>query len=47
MIPVALENADRNALQVLIDNAVRESKTIEYKAKLLGKKDSDIVLGGH
>ena len=42
MIPVALEDVDREALQALIDNAVRESKTIEYKEKLPGKKDSDV-----
>ena len=43
MIPVALENVDRDALQALIDNAVRESKTIEYKERMPGKKDSDVV----
>lgn len=43
MIPVRIEAVDRAALNALIDNAVREGKTIEYKQELPGKADGDIA----
>ena len=36
MIPVRIEDVDRGALDALIDNAVPEGKTIEYKQALPG-----------
>ena len=43
MIPVRIEEIDRAALDALIDNAVPEGKTIEYKQELPGKADGDIA----
>ena len=42
MIPVRTEEVDRGALDALIDNAVPEGKTIEYKQALPGKADSAV-----
>ena len=42
MIPVPIAEVDVEALNALIENTVRESKTIEYKEQLPGKKDSDV-----
>ena len=43
MIPEPIDNVDIDALNVLIENAVRESKTIEYKQEFpRGKKDSEV-----
>lgn len=41
MIDIRIENIDGSAIQSLIDNQVRESKTIEYKEQLPGTKDDD------
>lgn len=42
MIPIRIEAVDRAALDALIDNAVPEAKTIEYKQALPGKADSTV-----
>ena len=42
MIPVRIEDVDRAALDALIDNAVAEGRTIEYKQALPGKANSEV-----
>ena len=42
MIPVRIEDVDRAALHALIDNAVAEGRTIEYKQALPGKANSEV-----
>ena len=43
MIPGPIKDVDVTALQALITNEVREGKTIEYKLKMPGSADSDVV----
>ena len=42
MIPVRIEDVDRGALDALIENAVPEGKTIEYKRATPSKADSSV-----
>ena len=42
MIPVWIEEIDRAALDALIDNAVPEGKTIEYKQERCGARPTEI-----
>ena len=43
MIPIPIDNVDLDALNALIENAVRERKTIEYKQELpVGNKESEV-----
>ena len=41
MISKPIDNIDKSDIEALIENGVRESKTIEYKRELPGKKDKD------
>ena len=43
MIPGTIDDLDINTLQGLIENEVREDKTLEYKREMPGKADSDLV----
>ena len=43
MIPGRIGDIDKEALEALIENEVRESKSIEYKQEPPGKADSDVV----
>ena len=43
MIPGPIKDVDVRALQALITNEVREGKTIEYKLKMPGSANSDVV----
>ena len=43
MIPKPLDAIEHADLRALIDNGVRESKSIEYKRELLGNANSEKV----
>ena len=43
MLPVGIDDVDRAALRALVENRVPEGKTIEYKGKLPGRSESDVV----
>ena len=43
MLPVGIENVDIGALRSLIADGALESKTIEYKRKVPGRSESDVV----
>lgn len=43
MIPKSVHEIGRDDLQALIDGQVAESKTVEYKRKIPGRADSDMV----
>ena len=43
MLRVGIEDVDESALQTLVDNRVPEGKTIEYKRKLPGRSDGEVV----
>ena len=43
MIPGRIGDIDKEALKALIENEVRENKSIEYKQEIPGKADSDVV----
>lgn len=43
MIQKKLEDITFNDLNFLMDNEIRENKTLEYKRELPGNKDSDKI----
>ena len=43
MIPGRIEDVDKGVIEALIENEVRENKSIEYKQEFPGRADSDAV----